>query len=57
MINRYSVDDDERRSKAMSFKMKPSHYARLIKLSKKEDRTVTALIERAIVAYLTKYKV
>lgn len=56
MKSRYAVDDEERRTIPMSFKIKPSHYAILKKRAEKEDRTVTSIIERALVLYFNKSK-
>jgi hypothetical protein len=53
---RYALDDEERRTIAISFKMKASHYDKLIKLSKEEDRSKTSLMERALVEYFKKKK-
>lgn len=57
MKKRYAVEDEERRTIPMSFKMKPSHHARLIEMAKAEDRSKTSLIERMVVEYFRKNKV
>lgn len=57
MRERYAVDDDERRTHAMSFKIKPSHFEKLTRLAKKEDRSKSAIIEKCMVEYFKKMKI
>lgn len=57
MKKRYAVDDEERRTVPMCFKIKPSHHEKLTDLAKKEDRSITSLMERMIVSYFKKNKV
>lgn len=56
MYKRYATDEEERRSHPMSFKIKPSHFDRLEKLSRKEDRSKSAIVERALTDYFKKMK-
>jgi predicted DNA-binding protein len=57
MKTRYAVDEDERRTRAISFKMKPTHFDLLKKLSKDEGRTITYIMEKAIERYFKEVKV
>lgn len=56
MKNRYAIDDEERRTKPISFKMRPSHYEQLLKQARFEDRSITSIIERALIFYFKKHK-
>lgn len=52
MRNNYSIDDDERRTVGTSIKLRPSHNKMLVELAKKEGKSKTYIIERALVAFL-----
>jgi predicted transcriptional regulator len=50
-MKQYQVDEDERRSKSMTFRIKPSYRVKLEKLCKNEERSITYMIERALTDY------
>jgi uncharacterized protein (DUF1778 family) len=49
----YEIDDVEKRTMTVSFKVKPSVRKLFKKVAKIEKRSVTSLFERALVDYCT----
>ena len=47
----YAIDDEEKRTIQKSFKVRPSVNEKLTELAKKEDRSYSSIIERALVYY------
>ena len=52
----YAIDDEEKRTIQKSFKVRPSVNEKLTELAKKEDRSYSSIIERALVYYFENKK-
>ena len=50
-MRRYAVDDEERRTIGVSVKMKATPYKELLSIAKKDGRSMTWLIEKALMAH------